>query len=89
MSSPSIRPGDWWLVKAAEQGEPQAQFEAASVTGRARACPSIWSRRASGSSWWRPQDGFEKARGYLDEMAKEMTPEQIAKAEAAAKAFSQ
>jgi TPR repeat protein len=77
-----------WLVKSAGQGEPQAQFEAglALWQGKGAAADPVEARK-----WFllvASQDGFEKAKGYLDEMAKTMTPEQIAAAEAAAKAFA-
>jgi TPR repeat protein len=80
--------GIGWLVKAAGQGEPQAQFEAglAYWQGKGAAADLVEARK-----WFivvAPKDGFEKAKGYLDEMAKQMTPEQIAAAETAAKAFT-
>jgi hypothetical protein len=76
-----------WLVRSAGQGEPQAQFEAglALWQGKGAAADPVEARK-----WFllvAPKDGFEKAKDYLDEMAKTMTPEQIAAAEAAAKAF--
>jgi TPR repeat protein len=77
-----------WLVKSAGQGEPQAQYEAglAYWQGKGAAADLVEARK-----WFllvAPKDGFERAKGYLEEMAKTMTPEQIAAAEAAAKAFA-
>jgi TPR repeat protein len=77
-----------WLVKSAGQGEPQAQFEAGLAYWKGKGAPADLVEARKWFILVAPQDGFEKARGYLDEMAKEMTPEQIAAAEAAAKAFA-
>jgi TPR repeat protein len=76
-----------WLVKAAEQGEPQAQFEAALGYWKGKGVPVDLVEARKWLLIVAPRDGFDKARGYLEDTAKEMTPEQIAKAEAAAKAF--
>ena len=77
-----------WLVKSAGQGEPQAQFEAGLAYWQGKGAPAD---PVEARMWFllvAPKDGFERARGYLGEMAKTMTPEQIAAAGAAAKAFA-
>jgi len=76
-----------WLVKSAGQGEPQAQYEAglAYWEGKGAATDLVEARK-----WFlivAPRDGFEKAKGYLDRLANQMTPEQVQASEAAAKAF--
>ena len=74
-----------WLVKSAEQGNPHAQFEAGLAYAKGAGVTAdpvqafVWLGLAS------DKDGFEGAAKNRDEIAKTLTPEQLAKAEQAVK----
>ncbi|MFO1121825.1 MAG: tetratricopeptide repeat protein [Hyphomicrobiales bacterium] len=77
-----------WLLMAANQGEPQAQYEVGIGYWKGRGVKAdpiaayMWLELASA------EPGFDNAVGYLDEIAKSMTPEQVTQAKQMVQAFA-
>ena len=77
-----------WLLMAANQGEPQAQYEVGIGYWKGRGVKPdpiaayMWLELAS------TEPGFDNAVGYLEELAKTMTPEQVTQAKQMVQAFA-
>ena len=77
-----------WLLMAANQGEPQAQYEVGIGYWKGRGVKAdpvaayMWLELASA------EPGFDNALGYLDELARSMSPEQVNQAKQMVQAFA-
>jgi uncharacterized protein len=77
-----------WLLLAANQGEPQAQFEVGIGYWKGRGVKPdpiaayMWLELVS------TEPGFDNAVGYLEEVTRTMTPEQVAQAKQMVQAFA-
>lgn len=77
-----------WLLMAANQGEPQAQYEAAIGYWKGR---GVKADPIAAYMWFdlvSSEPGFDNAITYRDELAKTMTPEQVTQAKQMVQAFA-
>lgn len=77
-----------WLLMSANQGEPQAQYEAAISYWKGR---GVKADPIAAYMWFdlcASEPGFDAAAGYRDEVAKTMTPEQVNQAKLMVQAFA-
>ena len=77
-----------WLLMAANQGEPQAQYEVGLGYWKGRGVKAdpiaayMWLDLCSA------EPGFDNAASYRDEIAKGMTPDQVKQAQLMVQAFT-
>jgi TPR repeat protein len=73
--------GMTWLLKAADKGQPQAQYEAGVGLWKGKGVAQDLVQAHMWLSLAAEKDGFENAKQYRDDVAKSLTPEQIAESQ--------